>query len=87
MRVGWLSCYFSGVGKCVSLFWGGLSVPRKQGIYMSTHIPLIGQSITCVSPLFMLSLMKKNFVFVLCLLPTKEASIFHQELCANVILE
>ncbi len=33
MRVEWLSCYFSGVGKCVRLFWGGLSVPRKQGIY------------------------------------------------------
>jgi hypothetical protein len=34
MRVGLLSCHFSDVGECVGLFWGGLSVPRKQGIYM-----------------------------------------------------
>jgi hypothetical protein len=52
MRVEWLSCYFSGVGECVSLFWGGLSIPRKQGIYtpLDTTISLMlrGQVATTV---------------------------------------
>jgi hypothetical protein len=36
MRVGWLSSYFRGVGKCVSLFWGPFCLsPGNRG---STHL-------------------------------------------------